>query len=76
MLNITMENLRSQASLDVALYLLQQGCSSDDSIRARLLLAACQLGRLKMVKTLIKQYEVNPNGKFKCINLVMFNTIF
>ena len=62
-----MENLHSKASLDVALYLLKQGCDSNDIIKAKLLFAACQLGRLNMVKELIEKYEVDPNGKFKCI---------
>ena len=75
-LNITMENLHSKASLDVALYLLNQGCGSNDIIKAKLLFAACQFGRLNMVKELIEKYEVDPNGKFKSIKLDFFKYNF
>ena len=47
--------------LDIALYLISRGCRSDED-KDKLLITACQSGKLKVVKELVEQHNVNPKG--------------
>ena len=53
--------------LDIALYLINHGCDSDED-KVKLLCEACWRGELKMVKELVEQHNVNPKG----INLGLY----
>ncbi len=59
----------SGGCVDVALYLMSRGCGGDED-KAKLLCAACQWGRLGLVKELIEQDKVDPNSE--CDNLLCF----
>ena len=50
--------------VDVALYLMSRGCACGDEDKATLLCAACDLGKLGVVKELVEQYKVDPNSKY------------
>ena len=50
--------------VDVALYLMSRGCACDDEDKAWLLCAACDLGKLGVVKELVEQYKVDPSSKY------------
>ena len=50
--------------IDVAHYLMSRGCACGDEDKARLLCAACDLGKLGVVKELVEQYKVDPNSKY------------
>ena len=47
--------------LDVALYLISRGCGSDKD-KGKLLIRTCWSGKLKVVKELVEQHNVNPKG--------------
>ncbi len=54
---------------DVALYLVNHGCGSDEN-KAKLLCEACKHGELDVVKELVEQHKVDPKGELiliKCI---------
>ena len=48
--------------VDVCLYLLNHGCGGDKE-RVKLLMGACSNGNLSVVKEMVEQYKVNPNGE-------------
>ena len=50
--------------VDVAHFLICHGCSSDKkNFKHILLSAACHWGKLKIVKELVEQHKVDPNGE-------------
>ena len=57
--------------VNVALYLINCGCGSEKD-KDKVLSQACQSGKLKGVKELVEQYNVNPKGK---ISLQIFQRI-
>ena len=48
--------------LDIALFLINHGVD-DEQDKARLLCEACELWNLDVVKELVEQHNVDPNGK-------------
>ena len=55
--------------LDIALYLINHGVD-DEQDKARLLCEACYLGNLDIVKELVEQHNVDPNGEYyDCVHL-------
>ena len=48
--------------MDVSLYLMSRGCSGDKD-KAKLLCAACEYGKLGVVKELIEEHEVDPKSE-------------
>ena len=48
-------------NLDMALYLISRGCGSNED-KDKVLVEACQSGKLKVVKELVEQHSVNPKG--------------
>ena len=48
-------------SVDVALYLINHGCG-DDQDKAKLLCEACGQNRLDIVKELVEDHGLDPNG--------------
>ncbi len=66
-LDITLIRLEEQdmnmydedAGFDVAVYLVNRGCGSDE----KLLCAACKHGKLDVVKELVEQHQVDPNSE-------------
>ena len=50
-------------SVDVALYLINHGCG-DDKDKAKLLCKACGLDRLDIVKELVEEHKLDPNGRY------------
>ncbi len=51
----------------VTLYLMSRGCVCDDEDKAEFLCAACQWGKLGVVKELVEQHKVDP--KSECDNV-------
>ena len=49
--------------VDVALYLLNRGCHGNDEDKAKLLCAACEHGKVDVVKELVEQHHITPSGK-------------
>ena len=49
--------------VDVALYLMNHGCSGNNKDRAKLLCGACEHGKLDVVKELVEQHHIVPSGK-------------
>ena len=49
--------------LDYALFLINHGVD-DEQDKARLLCEACKLGNLDVVKELVEQHNVDPNGEY------------
>ena len=47
--------------VDVALYLFNHGCG-DDKGKTKLLCKACGLDRLDIVKELVEDHKLDPNG--------------
>ena len=52
-------------SFGIALYLINHGCC-DDRDRAKLLCEASQENRLAIVKELVEDHGLDPNGKYYC----------
>ncbi len=50
------------ARYEVPLYLVRCGCGSAED-KAKLLRVACKHGELDVVKELVEQYKVDPNGE-------------
>ena len=48
-------------NLDMALYLISRGCGSNED-KGKVLVEACQSGKLKVVKELVEQHNVDPKG--------------
>ena len=48
---------------DITLYLMNHGCTCSDEDKAKLLCEACYWGRLDVVKELVEQHKVDPNGE-------------
>ena len=62
-LAITLDNIYNKKDFfDIANYLVKHGCHSDD-VEVKLLCGACRWGDLKMVKELVGQLKINPNGE-------------
>lgn len=51
--------------LDIALYLFDHGCGSDED-KHKALSQACKNGELKIVKELVELDNVNPKGETSC----------
>ena len=49
--------------LNIALFLINQGVD-DEQDKARLLYEACDWGKLFVVKELVEQHNVDPNGEY------------
>ena len=47
---------------EVALYLIKSGCPEGSEDKLKILRGACRWGKLDMLKELIKQLKVDPNG--------------
>ncbi len=60
--NVLEEPYDSEVESDVALYLLNHGSGSDEN-KAKLLCRACYWGELDVVKELVEQHKVDPNGE-------------
>ena len=52
--------------IDIALYLMNRGCTCSDEDKAKLLCEACSWGKLDVVKELVEQHKVDPNGECYC----------
>ena len=48
--------------LDIALYLFNHDCGSDKD-KHKVLMQACESGKLKVVKELVEQHNINPKGE-------------
>ena len=78
-LNIAIRNQYGESGcVDVALYLMNHGCTCSDEDKAKLLCKACSCGNLHVVKELVEQHKVDPNGECYYMtvlyNLPMGNT--
>ena len=51
------------AYVDVAHYLMNHGCTCSDEDKVKLLCKACSCGNLDVVKELVEQHKVDPNGE-------------
>ena len=49
--------------VDTALYLMKKLGCGDDKDKVKLLCAACYQGKLNVVKELITEHKVDPNGE-------------
>ena len=63
---------------DVALYLMNRGCTCSNEDKVKLLCKACSCGNLDVLKELVEQHKVDPNGEHYYMtvlcNLPMGNT--
>ena len=55
--------------IDVAFYLVNRGCGRKED-KGKLLCAACQYGRLDIVKELVEQHKLDIHGEQRCIKFV------
>ena len=55
--------LDDYTSFNVPLYLINRGCG-DDKDKAELLFRACEWIRLDIVKELVEEHKLDPNGKY------------
>ena len=66
LLDIPLENIYdhfiADDSLNTALYLVTHGYGGDED-KIKVLLAACYRGKLDVVKELVEQHKVDPNGE-------------
>ena len=53
----------SEDNGDVGLYLMKHNGCGDEQDKAKLLCKACQRGNLDVVKELVEQHNVDPNGE-------------
>ena len=54
---------RRGGCVDVALYLLNHGCQSNDQDKSKLLCGACEHGKLDVVEELVEQHHIIPSGE-------------
>ncbi len=62
-LDIALEDLYDEYSIDIALYLMSRGCACGDEDKAKLLCGVCWSGRLDMVKELVEHHKVDPKSE-------------
>ena len=55
---------RSDDDGDVGLYLIKHHGCGDEQDKAKLLCKACRWGNLDVVKELVEQHNVDPNGEY------------
>ena len=56
--------MRSRGCVDVALYLINHGCTCSDEDKAELLCERmCLWGKVDVVKELVEQHKVDPNSE-------------
>ena len=61
----------SEDNGDVGLYLIKHhGCGNDQD-KAKLLCQACEWKNLDVVKELVEQHKVDPNGEYITCNIVL-----
>ena len=73
LLDKAMGNLSRKAGcIDIALYLINHGCPSNDGDRAKLLCEACKHGKLEVVKELVEQHHVIPSGKHTLLATALY----
>ena len=63
LLDIALDKLEKKSFFDIANYLIKCGCHGDE-IEEKLLCGACRWGKLEMVKELVEQLKVDPNGEY------------
>ena len=64
-LNIAVTNQYEESGCaDIALYLMNHGCTCSDEDKAELLCKACYWGKLDVVKELVEQHKVDPNSEY------------
>ena len=56
---------------DVGLYLIKHNGCVDEQDKAKLLCKACQRGNLDVVKELVEQHNVDPNGEYITCCLIL-----
>ena len=56
---------------DVGLYLMKHHGCVDEQDKAKLLCKACQRGNLNVVKELVEQHNVDPNGEYITCCLIL-----
>ena len=62
---------------DVALYLMNHGCTCSDEDKAKLLCKTCSCGAsLDVVKELVEQHKVDPSGEHYYMYMTVYCTIF
>ena len=54
----------SEDNGDVGLYLIKHHGCGDEQDKAELLYKACECGNLDVVKELVEQHNVDPNGEY------------
>ena len=72
------DDLTDSCCADIALYLMNHGCTCSNEDKVKLLCKACSCGNLHVVKELVEQHKVDPNGEHYYMivlyNLPMGNT--
>ena len=61
--------------VDVALYLMNHGCTCSDEDKAKLLCEASYWGKLDVVKELVEQHKVDPNGECYYMYCTLFQWV-
>ena len=66
LLDVTLENIDdyyiADDSLNIALYLVTRGYDGDED-KVKVLCKACEWSKLDVVKELVEQHKVDPNGE-------------
>ena len=62
-LNIAIMSNYDDDCMEVALYLINRGGTCSDKDKVKLLCKACYWGKLDVVKELVEQHKVDPNGE-------------
>ncbi len=60
--------------VDVALYLIKCGCGGEED-KVKLLYKACSVGKLDVVKELVEQHGIDPNGEIVHVRRLKNNLI-
>ncbi len=58
-----MSPLDTTLDFGIALYLLSHGCGGDEDKAKLLCKACCKADKLDVVKGLVEQHKINPNGE-------------
>ncbi len=57
-----LNRLYNDDRVDIALYLMSRGCGGDEH-KAKVLLEACRMGKLGVVKELVELHKVDPKSE-------------
>ena len=58
------DNLDVDVGFEIPLYLINRGCAIDEQDKVKLLCEACKYRSFDVVRELVEQHSVDPNGEY------------